>query len=232
MAAPDSSSPSGKASWDLGRFVQTLDFFDSIPIISGLKTMFSGSRAAQPSLSAEGVLFDFTQPSPAGFSLWGALDDVVMGGVSSSGLQRGDRVALFTGTVSTENSGGFASVRTRNFEPPLNLATYQGLTLRVKGDGQRYKLFLRDREGWDAIAYGTSFDTVADDWITIHIPFSQLVPVFRAKTQPEARPLDPSSLRSLQLMLSKFEYDSALNPHFRPGPFCLQIQQIAAWRET
>lgn len=233
MASSDSSPSSvGKSSWDLGRFVQTLDFFDSIPIISGLKTMISGSRAAQPPQPQDGLLFDFTQPNPESFGLWGALDDVVMGGVSSSGFQRGDRAALFTGNVSTDNSGGFASVRTRNFEPPLNLATYQGLTLRVQGDGQRYKLFLRDREGWDAIAYGTSFDTVADEWITVQIPFTQLMPVFRAKTQPDARPLDPSSIRSLQLMLSKFEYDKALNPHFRPGPFCLQVQEISAWRDT
>ena len=32
-------------SWDFGRFVQTLDFFDSIPVISGLKKMIAGSNA-------------------------------------------------------------------------------------------------------------------------------------------------------------------------------------------
>jgi hypothetical protein len=217
-------------SWDFGRFLETLGFFDSIPVVSWLKTMVTGSTAPLPPQPQNGVLFDFTQPNPAQLSLWGALDDVVMGGVSHSNFQRAENSASFTGMVSTENSGGFASVRTRNFEPPLNLAAYQGIELRVRGDGQRYKFFLRDREGWDAIAYGYSFDTTPQTWITVRIPFSELNPVFRAKFQPDAKPLDPSNLRSLQLMLSKFEYDKALNPHFTPGEFCLQIQTIAAFR--
>ncbi|TVP62482.1 MAG: CIA30 family protein [Leptolyngbya sp. LCM1.Bin17] len=217
-------------SWDFGRFVQTLDFFDSIPIVSWVQNMMSGANAPQPPQVQDGVLFDFTQPAPEQVAIWGALDDVVMGGVSDSGFQAGEGAARFTGLVSTENSGGFASIRTRNFDPPLNLSTYRGIELRVQGDGQRYKFFLRDRDGWDAIAYGYSFDTTPNEWVTVQIPFTELTPVFRAKTQPEAQPLDPGNIRSLQLMLSKFEYDKALNPHFTPGPFCLLVQTIAAFR--
>ncbi|MEM9003266.1 MAG: CIA30 family protein [Cyanobacteria bacterium P01_F01_bin.86] len=216
-------------SWDFGRFVQTLDFFDSIPIISGLKQMIAGSNAPYPTPSPNGVLFDFTQRDPQTVAIWGALDDVVMGGVSSSGFRAESDHALFTGEVSTNNSGGFVSVRTRNFDPPLNLSGYQGLELRLRGDGQRYKFFLRDKEGWDALAYGSSFDTQADAWITVQVRFDQLIPVFRAKTQPDAAPFNPGTIRSLQLMLSKFEYDKALNPHFKPGQFHLRVQQIAAF---
>ena len=36
------------------------------------------------------------------------------------------------GTVSTSNSGGFASVRCRNFDPALDLGAYQGIELRIK----------------------------------------------------------------------------------------------------
>ncbi len=232
---PTSPPPSqGRSPWDFGRLMQTLDFFESIPVVSTLKAMFSGSQPPQPPQIEHGMLFDFSHSRSArsldAMALWGALDDVVMGGVSRSGLQAGEDAACFTGYVSTDNSGGFASVRTRNFDPPLNLGTYQGLTLRLRGDGQRYKMFLRDRDGWDAVAYGLSFDTVPQEWITVQVPFSELVPVFRARSQPDAKPLDPSSLRSFQLMLSKFEYDNALNPHFTPGPFCLEVQTIAAYR--
>ena len=38
--------------------------------------------------------------------------------------------------------------------------------------------------------------------------------------------LDPRQISSLQLMLSKFEYDGALNPNFRAGPFALPISSI------
>jgi hypothetical protein len=174
-------------------------------------------------------LFDFSQATEDQIAGWGALDDVVMGGVSQSQLTLAEGVARFTGVVSTDNSGGFASIRTRNFDPPLNLSGFQGLVLRVRADGQRYKFFLRDSPGWDAIAYGYAFNTTAGEWLSIPIPFSQLTPVFRAKRQPQAPALNPATICSCQLMLSKFEYDRELNPHFKPGSFYLDIATIRAF---
>ena len=80
-----------------------------------------------------------------------------MGGVSESGICLRSGYAVFSGNVSTDNSGGFASVRTRNFEPSLNLGNYRGIELRVKGDGQRYKLFVRTETKWDGVGYAHSF---------------------------------------------------------------------------
>ncbi len=174
-------------------------------------------------------LFDFTQPNADLKQTWGAVDDVVMGGVSESSIRLVDGYAVFSGDVSTENSGGFASVRTRNFEPSLNLSNYTGIELRVKGDGQRYKLFVRTEPKWDGIGYAYSFNTSKTEWTTIHIPFKDLVPVFRAKTVDNAPPVDSDQICSLQLMLSKFEYDRELNPHFMPGLFSLQVESISAY---
>ena len=44
-------------------------------------------------------------------------------------------------------------VRTRNFEPPLDLSSCDTLRLRVKGDGLRYKVTLRTSTNWDGIGY-------------------------------------------------------------------------------
>jgi hypothetical protein len=221
---------SQRSTWDVGRFLQTLDFFDSIPLVSCLRKLFLGATPPPaPPQSQDGVLFDFSQPTPDLDQLWGALDDVVMGGVSASGIRQAEGAALFSGNVSTANSGGFASVRTRNFDPPLDLAEHTGLRLQLKGDGKRYKFLVRDENTWDSVAYTQSFDTVADEWITVEVPFAQLVPVFRAKTVDTAPPLDSSQIRSFQLMLSKFEYDGALNPHFVPGPFQLRLQSIGTF---
>lgn len=170
-----------------------------------------------------------TQASADLQSTWGAVDDVVMGGVSESGIRLATNYAVFSGNVSTENSGGFASVRTRNFDPSLNLSNYQGIELRVKGDGQRYKFFVRTEDKWDGIGYAHSFDTIANEWLTIQVPFRDLVPIFRAKTVNEAAPIDTTQICSFQLMLSKFEYDRALNPRFTPGLFSLQIESISAY---
>jgi len=178
--------------------------------------------------TTQSQLFDFTQPTIDLQATWGAVDDVVMGGVSQSEMRLGSGYAVFSGNVSIDNSGGFASVRTRNFEPSLNLSNYRGVELRVKGDGQRYKLFLRTEAKWDGVGYAHSFDTIANDWMTIQVPFADLVPIFRAKTVSDA-PLDTTQICSLQLMLSKFEYDRALNPRFTPGLFSLQIESISAY---
>lgn len=175
------------------------------------------------------TLFDFTQPNQNLREIWGALDDIVMGGISESSLRMIHQSALFTGNVSTANSGGFVSVRTRNFNPPLNLSSYEGIELRIKGDGKRYKFIIRNEEKWDGIGYCYSFDTVYNIWMSVLIPFSQLIPVFRAKTVKNAQPFDGSHITSFQLMLSKFEYDGELNPKFSPGLFQLEMESIKAY---
>jgi hypothetical protein len=212
--------------WDLGRFVQTLEYFEAIPVVSWLQNMFQ--PRPKPLTSTGDVLFDFNDSATDLQNTWGALDDVVMGGVSNSGICLEGGFAVFSGNVSTENSGGFSSVRTRNFDPPLDLSNKSGVELRIKGDGNRYKFLIRDSDGWDSTGYSYSFDTVAGEWITVQIPFSRTIPVFRAKTVSNTR-LSPEHIRSFQLMLSKFEYDGTLNPHFNPGSFRLEILSIATY---
>lgn len=199
------------------------------PIVPvGISNLATAASNYLPS-PTKSQLFDFTQPDPDLKATWGAVDDVVMGGISQSGMRLAEGYAVFSGEVSVENSGGFASVRTRNFEPNLNLSNYTGIELRVKGDGQRYKLFIRTEAKWDGISYAYSFDTSSTEWTTVQIPFKDLVPVFRAKTVENAPPVDSDQISSFQLMLSKFEYDKGLNPRFTPGAFSLQIESISAY---
>ena len=175
------------------------------------------------------VLFDFANPNADLKETWGAVDDVVMGGVSQSNIRLADGKAIFAGIVSTDNNGGFASVRTRNLEPPLDLSAYEGIELKVIGDGKRYKFITRCEGKWDGVGYCYSFDTVYDFATTIRIPFKDLIPVFRAKTVTEASKFDASKVYSLQLMLSKFEYDGELNPKFEAGSFKLEVEYIKAY---
>lgn len=176
------------------------------------------------------ILFDFQTLSLTELHhQWRSIDDGVMGGMSASRIEKQADGALFTGYTSTERSGGFVSVRSRDFSPPLDLSASSGIRLQIKGDGQRYKFFLRDQSGWDGIAYAASFDTAAGQWLTVELPFDQFKAVFRAKTLSDAAPLNTSHIIVCQLMLSKFEYDQALNPHFVPGNFTLWVQRIAAY---
>jgi len=123
----------------------------------------------------EMILFDFTIANDNLRTIWGAVDDVVMGGVSSSNLILRDNKAIFTGIVSTNNNGGFVSVRSKNFIPEWDLSPYQGIRLKVKGDGKRYKFISRCEGKWDGISYCYSFDTIDNQWITVDIPFDDLI---------------------------------------------------------
>lgn len=181
------------------------------------------------------LLFGFEGDSYRQLS-WGALDDVVMGGVSEStfqidpnGSENGGPTGVFKGLVSSANNGGFTSIRTKNFSEPEDLSAYDGLEFRLKGDGRRYKVIVRTSADWDALGYTIGFDTEKGKWQSIRLPFSSLRPIFRAKTVSDAPPFDPSNVASLQLMFSKFEYDGKLNETFVEGPFELPVSSIKAY---
>ena len=58
-------------------------------------------------------------------------------------------------------------------------------------------------------------------------PLKDFTPVVRGNTLRNApRELDKSKIYSAQLMLSKYEYDGALNPNFSEGRFALDFGNI------
>ncbi|XWS12487.1 hypothetical protein CRYUN_Cryun37aG0092400 [Craigia yunnanensis] len=200
----------------------------------GMKKLINAVKESV-GLQSGKLLFGFEDQSSKELN-WGALDDVVMGGVSEStfqidrtGGESGKPTGLFKGIVSTANNGGFTSIRTRNFSTPEDLSAYDGLELRLKGDGRRYKLIVRTSTDWDTVGYTASFDTIGGQWQSIRLPFSSLRPVFRARTVSDAPPFDPSNVVSFQLMFSKFEYDGKLNPTFVEGPFELPLSSVRAY---
>lgn len=192
----------------------------------GIKNLIEVVKQHIPN-STEKVIFNFADPAVK-IQDWGIVNDGVMGGVSQSKIRLADGKAVFSGIVSTDNNGGFASTRTRNFDPPFDLSAYEGIELKVTGDGLRYKFILRGEDNWDGIGYSYSFDTVHNYPTTVRIPFKDLIPVFRAKTVSDAK-LDTSKIYAMQLMLSKFEYDGELNPKFEAGNFGLAVEYIKAY---
>lgn len=225
LAAKDSTGPSSKPTvkpWEFGRFLKTLNFYDV------LKPKFSFFPFRDKRNDSLKLNKDFQLWSPTNRDLmqWGPLDDVVMGGRSKSDLQFGDTFdGTWTGVTTAEGGGGFTGIRTKLLDPPLDLSESVGFELVVKGDGQRYKFIARWDEDWNGLAWSYSFDTIKDKTIKVRIPFSQLRATKYAKTVPGVY-FDRSTLRALQLSLSKFEYDGGLNPKWREGPFKLKVESI------
>lgn len=178
-----------------------------------LLTLAPGSSMAQTSDSRK--VFDFTQPEFG--DRWFVVNDDVMGGVSSSMLRLDDDgFAVFEGTMSLENNGGFASVRGAVERGRLAGATR--LDLRVRGDGQTYQLRLRMGGAFDGIAYATSFETKQGEWSTVSIPLSSLQPTYRGYRPRNVPPLDAAAVRQIGFMLTDKQ----------DGPFRLEIGWIEA----
>ncbi len=219
------AEPTTAATAELGHLLKTAD--TAVVLAPSTSTLVTELSTYLGTSEIEQSVFDFSDDD---ISAWGTLDDVVMGGVSQGNFFLRDQKAVFAGSVSTDNSGGFSSVRTQNFDPPFDFSGWTGLRLNVKGDGQRYKVILRNSDGWDSPGYIYSFDTTADTQIAVDVPFEELVPTFRARSLPNAPLFAPGQVFSFQLMLSKFEYDKQLNPQFTAGPFQLVMSSIGVYR--
>ena len=221
-------------SWNLGRFAKTFSFFNGNPLLKLIPFVPSKEPSVRqpPPVSVsskELVLWRFDGTDKTTFdNMWAPLDDVVMGGVSVSSIKLADHGATLAGETSSRNNGGFCSARSRNCDPPFDISGYSRLCMKVRCDkGMRYKVILRDESGWDTIAWCYSFDTKAGQWMELNAPLEQFIPVFRGSTLRNApRDIDKRKIYSVQLMLSKYEYDGALNPNFSEGCFALDFGNI------
>lgn len=179
----------------------------------------STQKESRSDIRGPGIpLFDFSGPEPA----WYTVNDDVMGGVSKSlvlvdnELQR----LSFSGDVSLENNGGFAS--TRSQWTNYNLSAFDGIALHVRGDGNSYRFRIRTEETGSGIAYTSLFTTKTGTWQEIYIPFSEMVPLYRGFVVNAADPLNPESIRSFGLMLTDKQ----------EGKFSLEVDWINAVAES
>ncbi len=164
-------------------------------------------------LSMSQTLFEFACCEE--LANWQVANDDVMGGNSTSHLNwNTSKTITFSGELSQENKGGFASARTliSNFEAK------SGVSLRIRGD-LKYKFKLRTDPFLDGINYVHPFQGNYNQWQEIHLPFSDFKPSFRGLILPDAAPLDPSKIQQIGILIS----DS------QTGPFSLEIDWIKAY---
>ena len=170
--------------------------------------------APGPSAPAAGpaVLVDFGDP--AAVATWTTVNDPVMGGRSTSTVTFGDGL-VFTGNISLENNGGFASARGQ-FDPELGRRASGATSLRVEalGDGKTYALKVETGQPW---AYIQRFATEAGVRRTYDLPVGGFQPVGRfLDPVASAPPLDPSIISRVAFyILDKQE-----------GPFQLVVSAI------
>jgi hypothetical protein len=160
------------------------------------------------------LLFNFRQPQA--INDWSPVDDVVMGGVSSSRLTpTPNGTAIFTGRVSLENNGGFASITSSTVS--FDLREYKGIAIHLRGDGKRYAFILRNPD--QRPRYHGFFATEPNAWETVYLPFDRLVPRIFGMTLPVAPKLDRRDVTSCGFIVSDQQ----------AGAFMLEIEWVAVY---
>jgi hypothetical protein len=140
-----------------------------------------------------------------------------MGGVSSGQLTLTDGVLVFTGDLSLDNNGGFASMRSPAIDPQqaAEWATRPGPRIQVEGDGRTWTVEVRtlDGDGGWISPLATSADAATDT----ELPWTEFEPVTRFLDPRDTDvPLDPARIVSIAFYL----VDGI------EGPFTLGVRAI------
>ncbi len=162
-------------------------------------------------------LLDFAGPDTA--QKWQAVNDNVMGGVSDGRFKiTPDNTLEFSGRLSLENNGGFASVRTK----PTDLAIRAGDTLvvRVKGDGREYVLNIYTKSRRMAFSYRAPLPTTKDEWTEVSVPLDEFIPTAFGRRVQGMGPVEPDQINGLGFMLSDK----------KPGAFKLEVGWVKVLR--
>ena len=158
------------------------------------------------------VLFDFSKAEAA--KQWQTVNDGVMGGVSDGRFKMTDNKTMeFFGTLSLENNGGFASVRSRPTQ--VNLKHGDSIAARVQGDGREYTFNLYVPRDSGRYSFRQSFKTKKDEWIEVRFPVDKFVATWRGRVFADQK-LDPSRVNSVGFLLGDK----------KAGPFKLEVEWI------
>ena len=142
---------------------------------------------------------DFSDTAAA--KKWLSVNDNVMGGVSEGSFRiTEDKTLEFSGKISLENQGGFASIRTRSAD--LGLDGYDTIALRVKGDGRTYYLDLRTSTLFAAASYRAPIETQKDAWREVRIPLKDFEYAAFGTRIPTAEILRANKVQSVGFTLA------------------------------
>ncbi len=163
------------------------------------------------------VLFEFAGADAS--KEWQTVNDGVMGGVSEGKFKITDTKTLeFSGTLSLENNGGFASVRTK--AKKLGLEKGDTLVARVKGDGREYSMNLYLDKPLMAFSYRTAVPTKKGEWIEVKVPLDNFVATSFGRVVKDAGAVKPDEVAAVGFLLGDK----------KAGAFKLEVEWIQVVR--
>jgi monofunctional biosynthetic peptidoglycan transglycosylase len=154
-------------------------------------------------LYAQTIIFDFNDPKSSGE--WRIVNDDVMGGVSSSEVfLNSDGTLTFRGKLSPDNYGGFASIR--SFIQTEEGEHFEGVIIKIKGDGNIYSLRFRTSNSFDGYAYQAKIQTAKDEWQEFKIPFTDFEATFRGRLLRDKPELLSKNIAQMGILIADKQF--------------------------
>jgi hypothetical protein len=148
-------------------------------------------------------------------STWSALNDGVMGGRSSGKVTYSTDALQFSGNVSLENNGGFASVRSTYGR--YDLSSYQLIKVTYRSAGQSLGMVMENDPRWFLPNYKAILPETNGEWQSITIEIGSFKE-FRIG-RPTGNSL-PDAQRAKIIRIGFITNDK------KEGPFSAEIDQI------
>ena len=102
---------------------------------------------------------------------WFAVNDTVMGGVSSGEVTYTETSLVFEGAVSTDSNGGFTSVQSP--DEGFDLSMYDRVLVRLKSEGQPFSMILANNPMWYQDRFKQDITVSGTDWQTLVLPLDE-----------------------------------------------------------
>jgi NADH dehydrogenase [ubiquinone] 1 alpha subcomplex assembly factor 1 len=159
------------------------------------------------------MLLSFDKPESA--KQWRTINDNVMGGVSEGKCHITKENTLeFSGNLSLENNGGFASVRSTAMK--LDLDKLEGVILRIRGDGRSFYCNLHVPTAMPAFSYRAKVDTKKEQWQEVRIPWKEFRATAFGRELEKKSSLDASKVNAIDFLIADK----------KAGPFKFEVEWI------
>ena len=160
----------------------------------------------------ETMLIDFGQSKE---NSWSSVNDSVMGGRSTGNTNYSDDVLSFTGSISFQNNGGFASVRSPYTE--MDLSDYSEVTIRYRCEGQSLNFGLQYYREWYKPNYKIILPATDMKWKTVSLRMDEF---------KEYRIGRPTGSLIPKEVLNRILRFSIMTNDKKEGPFQAEIDYI------
>jgi len=146
---------------------------------------------------------------------WQVIGDSAVGGFSKGELTLGKNTLVFKGTISTEGSGGFCSVRSDYKQ--LDLTNYEKLVIRFRATGPSFALMLEPSKSFYSPYFKHTLVSTSKDWQVLELNLADFTGHQMGK--PMGRGLKKQELETMMRI-------GFINARKDAGPFKLEVDYL------